>query len=209
MGNYFDAMAGSWDKNQLKIERAKITAAKIKEVHFHSFNSFVDFGCGTGLLGIELKDTFTHIHLVDSSKEMLQVAQAKIAAANIKNIETHQATRLSELTAKYSAIGTLMTLHHIPDVNEFFTDACSILEDNGVMIIADLYAEDGSFHKNKPTFCGHNGFSIPALTTFAENAGFTVQSVEPYYEIYKENFDGIKTSYPLFLFVAKKSVQIN
>ena len=206
MSNYFDAMADDWDKNRLKIERAEITAAKIKAVHFDSFNSFVDFGCGTGLLGINLKDTFTYIHLVDSSKEMLQVAQAKITAANIENIETHQTDKLSELAAKHSAIATLMTLHHIPDVSGFFSDAYRLLEDNGVMIIADLYEEDGSFHKNKSTFHGHNGFNISALTAIVEKAGFTVQSVEPYYEICKENFAGMKTAYPLFLLVAKKSV---
>jgi len=198
-------VASVWDKSPVKVERAEITAAKIKEVHFESYNSIVDFGSGTGLLGVHLKDTFAHVHLVDSSEKMLQAAQTKIAEANINNIETHQVDRLSELTSKHSAIATLMTLHHIPDVNEFFTDAYSVLEDNGIMIIADLYKDDGSFHKHNPTFNGHNGFNVSALTAIAENTGFTIQCVEQYYEIWQENFDGVEVSYPLFLFVVKKS----
>ena len=135
---------------------------------------------------------------------MLQIAQIKIAEANINNIETLQVDKLSALTSKHSAIVTLMTLHHIPDVNEFFTDAYSVLEDNGMMIIADLYEDDGSFHKHNPSFNGHNGFNISALTAIAERAGFIVQSVELYYEMWQENFDGDEASYPLFLFVVKK-----
>ena len=48
MSNYFDSLADNWDANILKVERAKITAQKIKEVAFHSFNSCIDFGSGTG-----------------------------------------------------------------------------------------------------------------------------------------------------------------
>lgn len=204
MSHYFDTVASCWDKSPVKVERAEITALKIKEIHFGSYNSIVDFGSGTGLLGVHLKDTFDHVHLVDSSEKMLQIAQIKIAEANINNIETLQVDKLSALTSKHSAIVTLMTLHHIPDVNEFFTDAYSVLEDNGMMIIADLYEDDGSFHKHNPSFNGHNGFNISALTAIAERAGFIVQSVEQYYEMWQENFDGDEASYPLFLFVVKK-----
>lgn len=207
MGQYFDTVANDWDTCPVKVERAEITAAKIKEIHFESNHSIVDFGSGTGLLGFQLKDAFSHVHLADSSEKMLEVAQAKIAEANINNIETHQIDRLSELTSKHSAIATLMTLHHIPDVDEFFTHAYGALEDEGILIVADLYEDDGSFHKHNPSFDGHNGFNVSALSTIAENAGFSVQHIEQYYEIWQENFDGVEVSYPLFLFVVKKSKQ--
>ncbi|WP_082008703.1 class I SAM-dependent DNA methyltransferase [Photobacterium gaetbulicola] len=205
LSQYFDSVASDWDTCPAKVERAEITAAKIKEIHFESTRSIVDFGSGTGLLGFQLKDTFSHVHLADASEKMLQVAQAKIAAANINNIKTHQIERLSELTSKHSAIVTLMTLHHLPDVDEFFTDAYGVLEDDGMLIVADLYEDDGSFHKHNPNFDGHNGFNVSALSAIAENAGFTVQQIEQYYEIWQENFEGVEVSYPLFLFVVKKS----
>ncbi len=205
MSSYFDSVADDWDENTLKTERSKITAKKIKEVDFHSFNSCIDFGSGTGLLGIQLKDAFTKIHLADSSKEMIRVAREKLANSNIKNVETHYINSLSELSSNHSAIVTLMTLHHIDNIEDFFSDAFNILDQKGTLIIADLYKEDGSFHKHNPSFSGHNGFDVHELSNLAERAGFFVEKIESYYEIWKDNFENEIVPYPLFLFVARKS----
>ncbi|PMH44488.1 hypothetical protein BCU68_03015 [Vibrio sp. 10N.286.49.B3] len=204
MTNYFDSVADNWDSNTLKIERAKITAKKIKEIPFSSFNSCIDFGCGTGLLGVQLKDTFAQIHLADSSNEMLKVARSKLATSKITNVETHYVTGLSDLASRHSAIVTLMTLHHINSVKDFFIDAYNLLEQKGSLIIADLYKEDGSFHKHNQSFDGHNGFDVIALSNIAESVGFKIEKIEQYYEIWQENFEGKEVPYPLFLFVATK-----
>ena len=205
MNNYFDNAADSWDQDPVKVERAKATAGKIKELELELYASMVDFGCGTGLLGLCLSNIFAKVILADSSSRMLQVAQDKISAVKIENVETRQVEKLSELTSQYSAIATLMTLHHITDIDEFFSDANSRLEHNGHLIIADLYQEDGSFHKHNPSFDGHNGFDVAELTALAERAGFSVQGVEPYYDLLHENFEGEVVPYPLFLFVARKT----
>lgn len=205
MSSYFDSVADDWDENVLKVERAKITTQKIKEVCFHSCNSCIDFGSGTGLLGVQLKDTFAEIHLADSSKEMLRVARSKLANTKITNVETHYVNTLSELPSNHSAVVTLMTLHHIDNVKGFLADAYNLLERKGTLIVADLYEEDGSFHKHDLSFSGHNGFDVHVLSNVAESVGFKVEKIEQYYEIWQENFEGEMVSYPLFLLVAKKS----
>lgn len=205
MSNYFDSAASDWDKDPMKVERAETTANKIKEIAFHSQHSVVDYGSGTGLLGVHLKDIFDNVHLVDASSEMLRVADEKIAAANIENIYTHCVDQLTKLGDKFSAIASLMVLHHIHDLQKFFTEAFHTLEDNGTLIIADLYKDDGSFHKHDSLFDGHNGFDIAELSLIAEQAGFVVESVEQYFEIWKENYQEERVPYPLFLFVAKKN----
>ncbi|MCP3850056.1 MAG: methyltransferase [Gammaproteobacteria bacterium] len=205
MSNYFDSVADNWDSNVQKVERAKITAQKIKEIDFHTCNSCVDFGSGTGLLGVQLKDKFSEIHLVDSSNEMLRVARNKLADAKVTNVETHYVNGLSDLSSNYSAIVTLMTLHHIDSVKDFLTDAYNLLEQKGILIVADLYEEDGSFHKHNLSFNGHNGFDVHVLSTVAESVGFKVEKIEQYYEIWQENYDNKMVPYPLFLFVARKS----
>ncbi|UGA56890.1 class I SAM-dependent DNA methyltransferase [Vibrio sp. VB16] len=204
MSDYFDSVAHTWDSNPLKVDRAKTTANKIKELNFNSTNSIVDFGSGTGLLGVQLIDTFNHIVLADASRQMIEIAKEKIISANLNNIEIQHIERLSQLESKHSAITTLMTLHHIADVSLFFSDAFNTLEDNGMLIIADLYAEDGSFHQHNPSFSGHNGFDVQALTNIAENIGFQILKIEHYYEVWHENYAGENCPYPLFFFVAKK-----
>lgn len=204
MSNYFDSVADDWDNNPLKVERARITAQKIKEVDFQSYNSCIDFGSGTGLLGVALRDHFAKIHLADSSNEMLKVATNKLVDSKITNVETHHINGLADFSTSHSAIVTLMTLHHIDNIKDFFTDAYNVLEQKGALIIADLYKEDGSFHRHNPSFNGHNGFDVDKLSNVAESVGFNVEKVEAYYEIWQENDEGEKLPYPLFLFVAKK-----
>ncbi|WP_435235044.1 class I SAM-dependent DNA methyltransferase [Psychromonas sp. PT13] len=204
LSNYFDQVADKWDSNPLKVERAKLTAKKIKEVNFGSFHRLIDFGSGTGLLGMQLSDVFNEVHLIDSSSEMLNIAKTKIKQAGLLNIQTHDVNRLSALALNCSVIATLMTLHHVENIYQFFADAYNTLEDNGVLIIADLYLEDGSFHKHNPLFNGHNGFDILVLSDIAKQNGFVVDSAETYYEIWQENFEDVRVSYPLFFFVARK-----
>lgn len=204
MDSSFDTKAAEWDDNPMKVKRAEQAAKLISEIQFASYSSIVDFGSGTGLLGMNLTNLFSEVHLVDSSRGMLNAAQSKIATAQINNVTTQQAESLSELQSKHSAIATLMTLHHIPDVTAFFREAYSVLDKSGTLIIADLYEEDGSFHKDEPAFDGHDGFNIEELSTIAESNGFAVQRVEQFYEILKKNYEGREVPYPLFFFVATK-----
>ena len=204
MNNYFDHVADKWDSNPLKVERATVTAKKINEVNFTSYHRLVDFGSGTGLLGMQLSNVFNEVHLIDSSSEMLNIAKTKIKHAGLSNIQTHDVNRLSDLAFNCSAIATLMTLHHVENIHQFFVDAYNTLEDAGVLIIADLFLEDGSFHKHNSQFDGHNGFDILALSDIAKQNGFIVESAESYYEIWQDNFEDVRVSYPLFFFVARK-----
>jgi len=204
MSRYFDNLAEGWDNNPLKVERATLTANKIKEIELHTNNSCVDFGSGTGLLGVQLKDSFAQVHLVDASSEMLRVARDKLSDAQIENVSTHHVQGLSHLAGQHSAIVTLMTLHHLDDIKRFLSDAYLRLEPKGTLVIADLYAEDGSFHKHDPSFSGHNGFQPEQLIALAEAVGFSVEKVEPYYEILQTNFADQEVAYPLFILVARK-----
>ncbi|SHO56779.1 class I SAM-dependent DNA methyltransferase [Vibrio quintilis] len=204
MDNYFDVVARQWEHNPMRLERAQATADQIRQVNFSARKSLVDFGCGTGLLGVQLRGDFQQIHLADSSAEMLKVAQENVSVAGLTDIHTHRISRLTDLPAKYSAITTLMTLHHLADLKQFFTDACQVLEEKGMLMIADLYKEDGSFHDHHPGFDGHHGFDIPVLTAIAEGCGFQVRNAQQYYAVEKENKAGEMVSYPLFFFVAEK-----
>lgn len=205
MDNYFDALAQTWDQDPMKIERAKITAEKCRKMSIASRKSLLDFGGGTGLLSLFLHDTFDSITIADSSKEMLKVARANIRKAKISTIKTIELKdNISELSGNYSAIITLMTLHHITDIDQFFRSASNILDDHGSLIIADLCKEDGSFHQHVNGFDGHNGFDTKSLSERLTRAGFEVKQVSHYFEIRKEESPGKIKTFPLFFLVAEK-----
>lgn len=204
MDNYFDGMAAQWDDNPLTVERATVTANRIKSLELRTTDRCIDFGSGTGLLGVQLSDTFSKVHLLDASSEMLRVGREKIAQANITNVDTHHVQCLSALSGHYSAIVTLMALHHLDNIKSFFEQAYQRLAQQGLLVIADLVTEDGSFHKHNPDFTGHNGFDVELLAKLAESVGFVVESSETYYEIWQEDFANQKIAYPLFMMVARK-----
>lgn len=205
MSNYFDQLAETWDQDSAKIERSRVTAEYCKRVSFYDNTNLLDFGGGTGLLSLYLHDSFKFVTIADSSKEMLRVAQEKIKEAKIVNIQTLEINDdISEIPDTYSAVITLMTLHHIVDIDQFFRSTAKILNDSGALIIADLYKEDGSFHQHVQDYNGHNGFEMEQLSEKLEKAGFKVTQVSQYFEIKKENSSGKEQSYPLFFLVAEK-----
>ena len=158
----FDNQAKDWDNNPIKVERAIIFAKEInKFIKPNSKMNALEFGCGTGLLSFQLKDNFKTITLVDNSEGMINVLKEKIEAANIKNFNPLLVDVLkNKLSAtNFEVIYTLMTLHHMVNLDEILTIFNNSLNNNGYLCIADLVEEDGSFHAHSPNFEGHNGLT--------------------------------------------------
>jgi len=202
----FDNEARDWDKKPEKIERARIFAKEIVDfLKPDKTMNALEFGCGTGLLSFQLKDYFKTITLADNSEGMIKVLQEKIVKEGVKNFKPLHIDLLNGdlKTNEYDVIYTLMTLHHIPDVNSIVNVFNSILKMGGYLCIADLVKEDGSFHSEHDNFDGHNGFDRNELSVILAKNNFNV-------EYYKEPFEIVKTindeekKYPLFLMISQK-----
>lgn len=205
MSDYFDTMAERWDLNPMRLERAKATAEQVKHTLLYSRNSLLDIGGGTGLLAVLLKEEFDRVVIADTSEEMLKVSGRKIQDAGISNISTVKLNGdLSAIEGKHSAIVMLMTLHHIEHIEEYLAGAADLLEQDGVLMIADLHKEDGSFHSQHNGFSGHNGFDTDELSRHLHLHNLEVISVHDYYQIKREGGDGRVETYPLFFMAARK-----
>jgi ubiquinone/menaquinone biosynthesis C-methylase UbiE len=205
---HFDKQAKEWDQDPKKTERAIAIAKEM--IDFiqpdKTMNAF-EFGCGTGLLSYQLKDFFKTITLADTSEGMIKVLQEKITNENIKNFKPLLVDLLEDDVViyenSYDVIYTLMTLHHIDDINKVAKIFNAMLKTGGYLCIADLVQEDGSFHTNVPGFNGHNGFDRAELSAILSNHGFEVEFDKIPLEIEKEIGEEIK-KYPLFLMICKK-----
>lgn len=205
---HFDKQAKEWDNDPKKTERA-ITIAKEMTDFIQpkkSMNAF-EFGCGTGLLSYQLKDFFKTITLADTSEGMIKVLQEKISNENIKNFKQILVDLLEDDAVinenSSDVIYTLMTLHHILDIDKILRIFNAMLKTGGYLCIADLVQEDGSFHSNVPGFNGHNGFDRAELSAVLANHGFKIEYNKIPLEIEKE-FDKKIKKYPLFLMICKK-----
>ena len=75
----------------------------------------------------------------------------------------------------FDIIYTLLTLHHIKDINRTFGIFNSALNIDGYLCIGDLITEDGSFHHKDPEFDGYNGFDPGELKKLLLLNGFRIE----------------------------------
>ena len=175
----FDAVAGSWDEEPRRVKVATEVAAAIrKTLNLSTAWDALDMGCGTGLVTLSLAPQLGSITGIDSSSAMLDKLREKVKASGITNVKT----ALCDLSAgqlpegKFHLIISAMTLHHIKDPETLLSSLRSRLYQGGWVALADLEAEDGSFHED-PTGVFHHGFSRTELTNLLATSGFVSISV--------------------------------
>ena len=175
----FDAVAGSWDEEPRRVKVATEVAAAIRNtLNLSTTWDAMDMGCGTGLVTLSLAPQLGSITGIDSSSAMLDKLREKVKASGITNVKT----ALCDLSAgqlpegKFHLIISAMTLHHIKDPETLLSSLRSRLYQGGWVALADLEAEDGSFHED-PTGVFHHGFSRTELTNLLATSGFVSISV--------------------------------
>ena len=152
---YFDSRAKDWDKDPDKVERARLLAIEIRNyLKNENISKAFEFGCGTGLLSYFLKDDFKNIAIADinntyNSIGMLEVLNEKIKSEKIRNFEPlYIDLEKDSINDYFEVIYTLLTLHHIKNLDMILSKFNQMLSVNGYLIIADLEKEDGSFHSH-------------------------------------------------------------
>lgn len=202
--NQFDVRATTWDADPVKQVRALAVGKGIQsQVPLSANMHALEYGCGTGSLSFALLPELGHITLADSSRGMLAVLNEKIAANHISNM---RAIKLDLVTdplpqERYDLIYSLMTLHHIRDIEALLRSLHALLTSPGYLCVADLDAEDGSFHGQG--FEGHHGFDRRTLAAQAEAAGFRRVGFTTVFNMTKGE-GSRRTEYPVFLMVAQK-----
>ena len=201
----FDERAKDWDSDPKKVERARVVADAIRRaVPLSKKMKALEYGCGTGLLSFALQSDLGEITLADTSKGMLDVLGEKIADAKVTNMHPVQLDLVSDPlpSERYDLTYSLMTLHHIHDVKKILSRFHDVLVPGGLLLVADLDKEDGSFHTDGTTDV-HLGFDRDALREIVEEAGFDQVAFTAAYEIKKQIGNEEKT-FPVFLMTARK-----
>jgi ubiquinone/menaquinone biosynthesis C-methylase UbiE len=196
----FDQKARTWDDDPAKGARAERVAAAIwAQAGDLSGRSALEVGCGTGLLGFALRPQVARMTLADTSAGMLEVVREKIAASGLGGMAAlqHDFTQGPLPPARYGLLCNLMTLHHIPDTADALRRFHALLEPGGLLAIADLDTEDGSFHGGGVEV--HHGFDRGVLRAGLEQAGFRGIRFDTPFVIERAG-----KRFPVFLVVAER-----
>jgi ubiquinone/menaquinone biosynthesis C-methylase UbiE len=204
--NEFDIKAAEWDNNPMHLERsAAIVKNLARRVPLDKRMSVLEFGAGTGITSFLLKDLVGKIIMMDSSVEMVNIMSRKIEKEKIRNLKPvfFDLEREDWTAQKFDLIISQMVLHHISDIDSIIGKLHNLLKPGGILAIADLYNENGSFHG--PNFTGHRGFNPESLVSLAGKKGFLNFSVEKCFTIKKKITDDQVQHFDLFLLIAGKA----
>ena len=106
-------------------------------------STILDLGAGTGLLTLLIRHRFpaAHLHVVDFSGAMLDLARTRIGKD--PRVSFHHADYLVEaLPQNLCAVVSSLSMHHLDDTDkrQVFRKAYAALKPNGVFINADQFA---------------------------------------------------------------------
>lgn len=72
--NEFDRKALNWDDNPGHLERSKaVSGAIIDRLELNGEMTALEYGAGTGITSILLKDHFKEIVMIDNSRDMVKI----------------------------------------------------------------------------------------------------------------------------------------
>ncbi|AFV97374.1 MULTISPECIES: class I SAM-dependent DNA methyltransferase [unclassified Sulfuricurvum] len=199
MTERFNQAAQGWDKGDMRQNIAHSVFQTISSrISLLNNMNIMDFGAGTGLLSFKIASMVNQVVGVDLSEKMLEQLESK----NSENlcVETICQNICEEpLNKQFHGIVSSMAMHHVEDTEDLFRTFHSHLKRDGFIAIADLEAEDGTFHSHGNDGVYHFGFERSVLRQTIENAGFEHVRFHHAYTVEKETRE-----YPIFLVTASK-----
>ena len=150
-------------ENLQTISLAKETTDIIKkEIKLPNDAIILDFGAGTGLLGLNFINEVKHVIFEDVSKGMLDYLQYKLDTQELKNYTIFNGVMEDyNSKEKIDLIMAGMVLHHVEDLKSLFSKFLEMLKPKGYICITDLKKDAPMFnigvHKHHHVM-PHKGF---------------------------------------------------
>ncbi len=199
MTERFDNAAAGWDREDTRQNIASgVFQTLTSRIALLNNMKIMDFGAGTGLLSFKIAPLVHTVVGVDLSTKMLEQISAK-NSGSINVIPLCQDILMDPMDEQFHGIVSSMAMHHVEDTDTLFKTFYDHLKKDGFIAIADLEAEDGTFHSHGNDGVYHFGFDRDTLREKIEKAGFSHVRFHHAHTIEKEI-----GRYPIFLVTAIK-----
>ena len=139
MTNPFDEQANHFDSDQQLYLANKYLKAISQSLGDQHFDTLLDYGGGTGNLGLNLLDYADQVVIADISQPMLEKAQEKIHARQLKKAQTLLLTEEPDLNLNYDLLILSMVLHHVDQDIDLLYKLVDPIPAGGRLIIIDFY----------------------------------------------------------------------
>jgi ArsR family transcriptional regulator len=177
---YFAKVAGRWDElRQLHVPEEAVETAIIAALKGRVVDLLLDLGTGTGRMLELLKDHYRRGVGIDTSREMIAVARAKLGAAGI----THAQARLGDMADLDGGAGQAdlivihQVLHYFDDPGRALAHARRALRPGGEMLIVDFAPHELEFLRSEHAH-RRLGLSEGQMAGWSKAAGLRVRSLK-------------------------------
>jgi len=130
----------------------------------------LELGCGTGSTAITHAPFVKHIHAVDFSTKMIEIAKAKAAAEDINNIEFEVAglDAFNAPDASFDAVLALSFLHLVDDRDRAIAKIKKMIKPGGFLITSTVCVGDTMKWFKYILPIGHFFRAIPLVRVFTK-----------------------------------------
>lgn len=154
-----------------RIRVANIIAGEIRrELTDTQYRCGMDYGCGTGLVGLALMDLFDALLFVDTAPQMIEQVQEKLQRTGVKGAQTMSGDFCAEVPAGIGVDCIFMSqvLLHVKEYKTLLPRLYDMLNPRGGLIIVD-------FDKNEKVNSDlvHNSFVQAELSALLTQLGFS------------------------------------
>jgi SAM-dependent methyltransferase len=198
----FDERAREWDSDEHIATATAVAKAIRATIPLSPTTRVLEIGAGTGLLGLALVEELGELVLSDPSAGMREVAAEKVQQRGLTNVRVADLDLLGDPGPPqrgFDLVISQLMLHHVKDTAALLRATNEALVPGGRIAMADLDAEDGTFHDPAAEGIHHRGFPRETLRNLAADAGFEDIRLGDATAIPRNG-----RTYPLFLLTARK-----
>ncbi|MDH3468878.1 MAG: class I SAM-dependent methyltransferase [Gammaproteobacteria bacterium] len=133
---FWDKIAERYSKRPVADEAAYQKKLCVTREYFQPDMEVFEFGCGTGSTAITHAPYVKHIHAIDISSKMIEIAQGKAHAKNVKNV-TFQRSTIDEFSVRdqsLDAVLGLSILHLLDNMEEVIAKVHKMLKPGGIFV---------------------------------------------------------------------------
>jgi len=133
---FWDKIAPSYSKQPISDEASYQKKIQMTQVLLAPDFEVLEFGCGTGSTALYHAPLVNHIHAIDVSSRMLDIAKERASNAGIENISFEQSTldSLNLANESKNMVLGLSVLHLLPNYKDSIQQVYQIIKPGGYFI---------------------------------------------------------------------------
>ncbi|MBD3855784.1 MAG: class I SAM-dependent methyltransferase [Acidobacteria bacterium] len=133
---FWDRIANRYSKRPVADEESYQEKLRVTRTYFRPDMEVLEFGCGTGSTAINHSPCVGHIHAIDISSKMIEIAQGKADEGNVSNVTFEQSTieGVSVPDQSLDAVLGLSILHLLENKEGAIEKVHRMLKPGGVFV---------------------------------------------------------------------------